>query len=268
MCLVPPSNGAFQLPLTKSMLFMFGLMPCLTILQHWAIIQIIRKNSIGTGLQTFTWWVRNYGFTPLSGIMLMAMDLPLPKQVFGHGWLILEGEKMSKSKGNVVDPVVLVDRYGLDALRYFLLREVPFGSDGVFSNESLINRINSDLANDLGNLLSRTTAMIEKYFDGKLPECGELTEVDRDLQQLALETVKVKRLDDDCKQRIGKKSKLVSGNKYIDETPRGTGKIRLSAWQTGHCNVPSSGISSVYFRADSPFIGTPADSKATGYWAG
>ena len=86
--------------------------------------------------------------------MLMALDLPLPRQVFGHGWLVLEGGKMSKSKGNVVDPVILIEKYGLDAIRYFLLREVP-GADGVFSNEALISRINSDLANDLGNLVSR-----------------------------------------------------------------------------------------------------------------
>ena len=101
--------------------------------------------------------------------MLMSMGMPLPKHVFGHGWLLLDGGKMSKSKGNVVDPYLLAERYSADALRYFLLRDFPFGSDGNFSNELLINRINMDLANDLGNLLSRTTAMADKYFGGCLP---------------------------------------------------------------------------------------------------
>ena len=118
-------------------------------------------------------------------IMLHALGLPLPKQVFGHGWLVLDGGKMSKSKGNVVDPVVLCERYGVDAIRYFLMREMPFGADGVFNNEALLNRMNSDLANDLGNLVSRSVAMVEKYFDGVVPACGELTDVDLDLRAMA-----------------------------------------------------------------------------------
>ncbi len=117
--------------------------------------------------------------------MLMSMDMPLPKHVYGHGWLVMDGGKMSKSKGNVVDPYVLAEKFGVDALRFFLLRTFPFGSDGNFSNELLIQTINMDLANDLGNLVSRTNAMVEKYFGGTLPAERESSDADDDLKQMA-----------------------------------------------------------------------------------
>ena len=154
--------------------------------------------------------------------MLMALGEPLPKQVFGHGWLLLEGGKMSKSVGNVVDPVILINKYGLDPIRYFLLREVPFGSDGVFSNEALIQRINSDLANDLGNLLNRTVAMIDKYFGGSIPEQREEGEFDSDLRDaLAKLPQKVEELMDKFQfsTALAEIWKVISRtNKYIDET--------------------------------------------------
>ena len=154
--------------------------------------------------------------------ILMALDLPLPKKVFGHGWLIIDGGKMSKSKGNVVDPKVLVDRYGLDAIRYFLLREIAFGQDGNFTNEALIQRINSDLANDLGNLVSRTAGMIEKYFGGQLPVEREETEFDASLKEIAKAvTEKVDGLLDNMlfSDALAEIWTLIRrANKYVDET--------------------------------------------------
>ena len=154
--------------------------------------------------------------------MLMALDIPLPKKIFGHGWLVINGNKMSKSVGNIVDPFVLVEKYGVDAIRYFLLREIAFGQDGNFSNEVLIQRINSDLANDLGNLVSRTAGMIEKYFGGTLPKEQKETEFDSDLISVAKETAEKveekmeKMLFSDALNEIW--TLIRRTNKYIDET--------------------------------------------------
>jgi len=155
-------------------------------------------------------------------IFLMALGQPLPKTVFGHGWLMLQEGKMSKSKGNAIDPRVLANRYSSDALRYFLLREIPFGQDGIFSLENFINRINTDLANDLGNLVSRTLTMAERYFDGVLPRpsSGEQAS-DTDLRELALATpVAVELYVNELKlsDALAELWKLVRrSNKYIDE---------------------------------------------------
>ncbi len=152
----------------------------------------------------------------------MALELPLPKMVYGHGWILFDADKMSKSKGNIVYPEPLIERYGLDAIKYFLLREFTFGQDGNYTNKNFINRLNSDLANDLGNLVSRTITMIEKYNGGIIPEPKETGEFDDDLQSVATGAAeKVEAAIDKLQFHDGLEEiwKVVRRtNKYIDET--------------------------------------------------
>ena len=153
---------------------------------------------------------------------LMSADLPLPKKVFAHGWWTVEGQKMSKSLGNVVDPSQLVKEYGVDPIRYFLLREVPFGADGDFSRAAMVNRINSDLANDLGNLFSRALSMVVKYCDGVIPTPADLQAVDKGLQEVSAKVLPqlAKQMDDLAfNKALDSIWEIVNaGNKYIDET--------------------------------------------------
>jgi methionyl-tRNA synthetase len=153
---------------------------------------------------------------------LLAAGIPLPKKIFGHGWWTVEGQKMSKSLANVVEPNMLIDKYGVDAIRYFLLREVPFGLDGDFSHSALVHRINSDLANDLGNLVSRSTAMLSKYFKGELTTPGETMDIDKALQDKCIRQIGV--VDKQMEALAFNKAlqsiweMVRAANKYIDDS--------------------------------------------------
>lgn len=155
-------------------------------------------------------------------IILFALDLPLPKQVFGHGWLLIDGNKMSKSQGSVIDPIVLSKHFPIDAIRYFLLREVTFGNDGVFNNKLFILKINSDLSNLLGNLVSRTISMVEKYFDSSIPSKGEILDIDLNLINSVknLKSIVINNMDNlKISSALSEIFNVISlSNKYIDET--------------------------------------------------
>ena len=208
--------------------------------------------------------------------ILMALDLPLPKQVYGHGWLLLGGDKMSKSKANVVDPHFLVERYGIDAMRYYLLREIPFGSDGTYTNEMLIKRINMDLANIYGNLVHRTLAMLEKYYGGVIPAPGPMTELDEECKAMC------EKLLDKCVEDIDKLDApralsnimdvLARANKYIEETSPWTldkngDRERLGTVMYNLCEmIRVANVMLQPFITESPkkvfeAFGTPADKQ-------